>query len=349
MKNREGKEGIIDFNSCDADSFISDYVDSVSFTVLIENKANLIGTIDKIIVFDGKTFIGDYRHKTITAFSASGEPLFVIDKQGRGPGEYFHIQSFSVDSNHVYILDNYKEEIHLYSTVKGQYEKSLKLPYYSDDFESLENGGFILAYAPDGENDRRERGKRYRILVTDNKLRVTHCYLEYSESDKDAIGFHRYLNTSGNSVVYASFDSDSYYVFSRKDGIIKNTFSINNKSSLPLEQRSKIDFAISNTNFSYLNSVPFVCGDYVLFNYKDNSRIQEYLIISKENKIVKNSNDDYNNSIVGVIGSDDHFFICYWNKSIYNYMVENGFKRADNITEAYINDDATFLIKIYMK
>ena len=66
-------------------------------------------------------------------------------------------------------------------------------------------------------------------------------------------------------------------------------------------------------------------------------------------KAILESNDDYNNSIVGVIGSDDHFFICYWNKSIYNYMVENGFKRADNITEAYINDDATFLIKIYMK
>ena len=339
---------VIEFNPDEVEQSLAEYVDSVSFLVLKENQENAFGNVDKIVVENEMLYVGDFRNKKIVSFYLNGEPSFVIDAQGRGPGEYLEVHSFSVDNSHIYILDIFQQRIHLFSSSDGRFEKSLDLPVLADDIEVLANGGFLLAYAPTGINapDPRSDDDKFRILITDPDLRITKRFLEYS--DNEAITFHRYLNVYDGKIVFASFGKDTFYYFNRENGDLMESVEIKSMTTLPYEARSDIHNADSD-QYSSIMDVPFLCHDFAFFVYKQARQGNSYVINLKEEKILTAPMDNARNAIVGVVGSADDYYICSWSRPIYDFMVMNGFTPADKATEEAIHRDEPFIVKCHMK
>ena len=339
---------VIEFSPDGIEQSLAECVDSVSFLVLKENEDNAFGNVDKVVVENDMLYVGDFRNKKIVSFYMNGDPGFVIDAQGRGPGEYLEIHSFSVDKNHVYILDNYQQKIHLFSSLDGRFERSLDLPVLADDLEVLANGGFVLAYAPTGINapDPRSEDQKFRVLITDPNLKITKGFLKYS--DNEAITFHRYLNEYDGKIVFASFGEDKFYFFNRENGDLMESVEIKSNTTLPYEYRSDIHNADSE-QYSSLMDVPFLCNGFASFVYKQARQGNSYVIDLKEKKILTASTDNARNAIVGVVGSADDYFICFWSRPIYDFMVMNGFTPADKATEEAIHRDEPFIVKCHMR
>ncbi len=327
---------------------MSEYVDSVSYLVLKENDVNALGNINRLVIDNNLIYAGDYRLKKISVFSIDGEPKFVLDKQGRGPGEYLEIKGFSVLGKNLYVLDNYNHKVHIYDSFSGKFVKSLKLPAIFDDIEALENGGFLLAYSPQKSEIGRSKKLRYRVVVADNKMQIINGYLNYQEQEQDAISFQLNFTVYGDKILFASFHKDSYYIFDRKDGRHLRTVSIKSKTSIPEDLRS--DVKAVHGNYSHLFAVPYECKEYAYFTYYYDEHAFGYLAVLNERKIVSNSEKSAKNNIIGVIGGCDDYFIGYIQScSNYDMLVKYGFPKADSLDEAAIHRDEPFLIRYHMK
>ena len=58
---------------------------------------SLIKDIEKIVFFDNKYFILDYRNAEILVFNLSGKYLHKISEKVNGPNQYFNIGDFYID------------------------------------------------------------------------------------------------------------------------------------------------------------------------------------------------------------------------------------------------------------
>lgn len=77
---------------------LSDFVDSIELIPLQTNEKSIIGTITRIIFHKDKIYAGSASMVTdkVLVFSRTGEYLYKLDKQGKGPDEYLEIKDFTV-------------------------------------------------------------------------------------------------------------------------------------------------------------------------------------------------------------------------------------------------------------
>ena len=76
-----------------------------------ENDKSLIGSIDKLVVFNEKLYVLDGQiAKGLFVFDWDGRFIRKIGSLGQGPGEYINIRDFTLntDNNEIIILDNHK-------------------------------------------------------------------------------------------------------------------------------------------------------------------------------------------------------------------------------------------------
>lgn len=67
---------------------IPKFVKDVTFLPLETNANTLLGSVDKVEFYDGTVYIADYSTRKVVAYDMTGKLRFVLDRQGRGPGEY---------------------------------------------------------------------------------------------------------------------------------------------------------------------------------------------------------------------------------------------------------------------
>lgn len=159
---------------------IPKFVKDVTFLPLETNANTLLGSVDKVEFYDGTVYIADYSTRKVVAYDMTGKLRFVLDRQGRGPGEYLEIKSFSVDSDNLYILDNFGRKLFVYDSLTGEYKTTKEMPIVAWDLEALSNGNLIFAFVTAGGKPSREQPP-YRLFVTDNDLNIKEQMLEYSK------------------------------------------------------------------------------------------------------------------------------------------------------------------------
>lgn len=66
------------------------------------NDSVLVGRIDKVLIHDGKIYIGDfYASQSLFIFDMQGKAIRKISRKGRGPGEYIQLRDFLSTTNPV--------------------------------------------------------------------------------------------------------------------------------------------------------------------------------------------------------------------------------------------------------
>lgn len=98
---------------------IPEYVKEVTFLPLEAGDNTLLGSVDKVAFYNDLIYIADYSSRKILAYDMNGKLCFVLDRQGRGPGEYLEVKSFTVDSDNLYVLDNIGKKLLAYDPLTG--------------------------------------------------------------------------------------------------------------------------------------------------------------------------------------------------------------------------------------
>ena len=93
-------------------------------------------------------YAGDLSSRKVVAFHSDGTVAFCINRSGHGEGEYQDFKSFTVDGEHIYVVDNTRRTVLLYDSRTGAYEKQKPLPVMSWDIEAATNGEFLLTFIP---------------------------------------------------------------------------------------------------------------------------------------------------------------------------------------------------------
>ena len=139
----------------------------------------LIHSINKLIFYKNKILILDKPSKSIIRFSETGDFEMIIQKEGKGPGEYLHIDDFLVESgtNDLLILGNSVGEKILRFDWEGNFKEHYPLPFSASGFELLENG--YLFFCGNRLNKNALNGDKsfFNILSCDKNFSIVHKQL----------------------------------------------------------------------------------------------------------------------------------------------------------------------------
>jgi hypothetical protein len=136
----------IDFNNTVLkDVRLAGIADSLYYIFLQFDKHNPVGRIAHFKVSHNYIFIADHRNK-LFVFKKNGEVCSVLNKTGKGPGEYISIEDFTIsdDERFIYILDPGNKKI-IKCTLSGEYVNSYPLKYsHAAHIEILRDGCFCI-------------------------------------------------------------------------------------------------------------------------------------------------------------------------------------------------------------
>ena len=128
--------------------------------------------ISKLVFKKDKFYISDWATRRIIVFDLNANPVFVLNRRGRGPEEYLQVTDFDVDnSGGLWILDGQKDAVSHYSS-DGRFLSQSKTGdcQYSHIACSNENLLLSVAYW-----DKTENGG-YKADAADTNLNVTSRY-----------------------------------------------------------------------------------------------------------------------------------------------------------------------------
>ena len=121
----------------------------------------LLGNIDQMQVFRNKIYVLDRSVANgLYVFDMKGKFLYQAGRKGKGPGEYYQISQFYIDSvkNAVTLLDAEMKKIHRYNLENGRFLEAIQL-----DKSYYVNSGIVFdssAYAFDQIYVNPRKGKR---------------------------------------------------------------------------------------------------------------------------------------------------------------------------------------------
>ena len=139
----------------------------------------LIHSINKLIFYKNKILILDKPSKSIIRFSETGDFEMIIQKEGKGPGEYLHIDDFLVESgtNDLLILGNSVGEKILRFDWEGNFKEHYPLPFSASGFELLENGYLFFCGNKLNKNALNGDKSFFNILFCDKNFNIVHKQL----------------------------------------------------------------------------------------------------------------------------------------------------------------------------
>lgn len=117
---------------------ISEFLDTVKFVKLELTKESLIGSINKLIVFEGRIYVLDTRTSSLFMFSMDGEYISKISKVGKDPEEYIQLDFFDIDfkSKQIVLTDLMGYCVLRYD-LKGNYISRKRIPFWIEGISPI--------------------------------------------------------------------------------------------------------------------------------------------------------------------------------------------------------------------
>lgn len=341
---------ILDCNIEEIPSSAPDHVAGVRYLTLDSSGNATFRNIDKMQFANGLLYVADYRSSKVIAYTMQGRVAFVLDRKGRGPGEYLDVKSFTVDGKYLYILDNFSRKVFMYDSRDGEFVRSADIGFTAWDMEVTGCGDFIFAFT------RAENGHLYgdqppgRVFITDPLFNVKENLLEYDgDDDYDIIGQLRYFSSSGDGIIYSSFGFDGFVIFDRNQPGVRKYVGI--KFPDPVPEHSRKDAAVLEKGFNYIADVPFSSGKYIMLQVQDKSGLLINCLYDRNaGEFYGNPESACRNYIWYPLAGYDGYFVCLLDsKSLYDELVASGFEKAGQEVEAAISRGDPVLVFYEMK
>ena len=297
--------------------------------------------IEKLVVQDDKIFILDFRNRNqVLVFDTTGKFLFPVGALGRAPGEFLETRNFTVDSNHIYIIDNYQSRLLLYD-LNGAYIETNQLPGVFYDIAILGNGDYMFSWQPLKDLPVKKENK---ITITDKNLNMKKELLPTNESDCCNLSKLYFFTQNDDNIVYHTLLSDTIYLFDRHDAFTFSTLTIDfTAHSIPMKWKQ--DYSKVTENHQYLYTTPFVTPKYIL----GSNDSEPYLIDRKNKKVIVNSREKDDYFLLEPEFAEGNNVFSYLLNDTYQVMIKDGMKRAPEEIEEKLEKDHYVLIKYILK
>lgn len=204
--------------------------------IRLETGADIIGSINKVIVGEDCILVLDKQQESVFIFSQNGDMITKIHQQGRGPQEYLSIGDITYYNGQIYIFDSSAYRICYYDT-SGKFIHRHDI---CEGYQLIAKDDKIIVYAGlDAEE--------YEVTIFDNKGSCIGTYMPIDEPYKSIpIAFVNNLSlTEYNDKILLSRYFD-YNIYSLSNGQFDVKYSFNfgedNFNSRLLSESNPITF-----------------------------------------------------------------------------------------------------------
>lgn len=340
---------VLDFRTTDT-LFMNDRVERIEFLPLEMADDAVFSDADKVVFRNGLIYIMDARYRRIIAYDIStGDVDFVINRQGRGPGEYLEIRSFAVYGENIYTVDNYNGRVNIYDSRDGTFRKFLDAPFFVSNIEVLDNGDIILAYIPVSHENIAERPPCYRIFIVDKEMKVKRRLFPFDKDYHDPAGVGNYFTRDADRIIFGSFYFDGFTVMDRNLKDYEH-IAIHLDRAVPVNARKDIE-SVQSSGYQYIIDTPVVAGNYIDVIVNEGLYGQEYLYDPYSGFFLQNSRKTAEKCILPpVVGSYDGKIVSLLTDyDLYENAVENGFERMPEKCEELLKKGGYILVFYSMK
>ena len=325
-----------------------EYVESILYLPLETGDTCFFRNADKILFENDLIYIADYRTGQVLVYESDGSLHSVLDRKGRGPGEYLDMMSFTVDSDFIYVLDNFNRKIFRYGSRDCRFDSVENLDFTAWDMEVIGDGNFIFAFSPLAGGQLTSPQAPGRILITDSDFRVKETLFDYGDNEYDIVGQRRYFSVDGDRLIYSSIYFDGYIVFDRTDSDRRQVVGIEFGNPIPASVRE--DPSVLDKSYNYQTMTPIACGDYIMLEVAEGDNIGNYMYNCDTERFSRNPDTLCRNYLYYPIASHDGCFVSLMeSESVYDEFVAAGFGKGDSRVERNLKDGNPVLLFYRMK
>ncbi|MDX2414257.1 MAG: 6-bladed beta-propeller [Bacteroidales bacterium] len=325
-----------------------------------------IGRINKFKIFNNKIYI--LSESKIFVYAESSELLSIIDKKGKGPGEYIGVSDFTTDKEgNIYIADISGKQILKYK-VSGDFIDAWNTGFYFSGIDIYRDKYFLFTGNSNmngeagenmilGFNNWKDKVPEYKFLSIDRNIANYMNFLDVYNL-REAQG-RLLLGTSGFDTIYTITDQaiEPYYILNYLNGKIP-------RSALDKEFADVREFSeyfmkkgYSHYAFYYLDSPEFFFSRYNhamksyinVFDKKNNSSFNWDGIM--DDIFLPNTKHEIY-EFYPLAYHDSWYYFIYQPYKIINYLEKNGFGKIDlskvskEFLESINEDDNPIILKI---
>ena len=332
---------IIEINDEAEQTNVTELIESIRYVVLQQPEDAYLTPVGVIVENDRIYSLDLYQR--IFVHDINGLFLNILDRRGRGPGEYNSLSDFYVDDEYLYVLDGLMQKIFVYDNVSLQFIHDIHVPFRASDFVILDDGGFMFVKYPRQGINEQDEEKRYRVIVTDSDMIVRERHFGFEVDAYDAFAMQS-IFVEKDKVYYASINEDAYYTFDKRTGNLLEKVKLKFDNPIPDKKRHDIAYVMESKHTA-LGSAPIVLGDQMLFICVSGLEASYYIY---DGTSVRRHNDDAV-SMFRFFGASGDEFVAYGTSQGYDQNVSRGLKSAEPEVEAQIHDDIPYLVFLRMK
>ncbi len=174
---------------------------------------SLFAYIDKAYIDRGELYLYDYdfrnpNSKVLVFDAETGKFLRAIGSQGRGPGEYVDLSSFTLDKprREVLVSDG-NGKILIYDAATGAFKRSFEVGFYPVDIEYVD-AGTIACEASRSVSD---GGPDDRLYLVDREGAVIGSHIPNNEKNRSVLGRSSFSRGDAGEIVFRLEMSDSLF------------------------------------------------------------------------------------------------------------------------------------------
>lgn len=149
---------------------ISAIADNIEYVPLQTADSILIGSLEKIIVWNKRYYIWDQLTESIFCFDSKGKFIFKLCNRGEGPEEYPRIRDFTMDmeNGNIGIYSDMARAIYIY-TKDGEFIRKNKIPLILTSFAQQKNFSYnYLGRSPNIDFYKQSYPEQCRYVVERN-------------------------------------------------------------------------------------------------------------------------------------------------------------------------------------
>lgn len=206
------------------------YLDTLKYVTLELTDSSMIGSIDRIEVYNDRLYVLDTKTSSLFVYTMDGKYLFRIHSIGQGPQEYIQLDFLSIDieQQNIVLTDLLGYWIIRYD-MNGHFLSRHKIPFFVEGVAPTHDKGIML-YANFRDNTQYFK-KEYNLYFLDSLSRIQKRYFPYTSSKLKNYMFAAAMNGgfytyNGQSNYYRTYN-DTVCNVTPKGLVAKYIFDLN--------------------------------------------------------------------------------------------------------------------------
>jgi hypothetical protein len=220
--------------------FVSeDIIDNENFEVAVleleSTKESMIHGISQLLTYGNYIFVLDnMQSRRINIYDTTGKYIDQLGINGKGPGEYLHPWSISINrvKKEIAVLDAGQSKVFYYDLINFSFIKSSEIPIDATKMEFLDND-LIAWYGSQPQS---------HILVTDTLYNTVQELIpkEFNPVHKKGYGTSN-LFTSGSEVLFYTPFSPNLYTINSDSAVLKYAVEFKGHRFTPIKELKRFD------------------------------------------------------------------------------------------------------------